>query len=367
MGKRLFTKSFGTYCVMWNFGSGKTSWTFLDLLSYDKNKTYIIGNVPYSFVDKMYDTPEELNVILKSIINYCKITNRDIKKYYDERFKYKDIVLIVDEAHRYFDARNWKMYSDELDVVLSQCRKRNIQVFFISQRLKRVDLNIRRLSDFIVRYWKFRKPILPQSEFVNRFIYSNEWDLADIQWDDAKTYIMNWEQKKAELDDALITKSFFLPLFKLFGFMPFKSNRWKLASEYYNTLYICWLDMRFVNAADPFLQEILVKPQDWQVPKADTEKIKADIEKLIPTFYSLRKKLNAKWYDRSNLIQRRSSSSEWGIEFPRRIIKPRNGFILSGSWVDNSWTSKSDLHSDNWWWGSRPQVQPPITVRSKSL
>lgn len=52
--------------------------------------------------------------------------------------------------------------------------------------------------------------------------------------------------------------------------------------------------MRFVNAADPFLQEILVKPQDWKIPKTDTEKIEANIEKLIPTFYSLRKKLNAK-------------------------------------------------------------------------
>ena len=137
---------------MGNYGSGKTSGTFLDLLNYPKEKTLIIGNIPYSFVDIMYDTIEELDTILNSIVNYCKITNRDIKKYYLERFKYKDIVLVVDEAHLYFDARKWKQYSDMLDVILSQCRKRNIKCFFMSQRLKRVDLNIRRLSDFVVRY-----------------------------------------------------------------------------------------------------------------------------------------------------------------------------------------------------------------------
>lgn len=354
MWKRLFTKSFGTYCVMGNFGSWKTSWTFLDLTSYDKNKTYIIANVPYSFVDKMYDTPEELNVILKSIINYCKITNRDIKKYYDERFKYKDIVLIVDEAHRYFDARNWKMYSDELDVVLSQCRKRNIQVFFISQRLKRLDLNIRRLSDFIVRYWKFKKPILPSSEFVNRFIYSNEWDLADIQGDDAKTYIMNGESKKSELDDALITKSFFLPLFNLFWFKPFKSEWWMLASEYYNTLYICWLDCKFVNASDPFLKEILVKTENWIPPKSK-------IEKLIPTFYSLWEKINAKWYYRSNSLQ----DGNWSGNSFWRTIKPRTWFILE--WTNDTWGDRSNLSDHNWWWDSRLEIKPAFTIRTKSL
>lgn len=364
---RLFTKSYGTYCVMWNYGSGKTSGTFLDLTSYDKNKTYIIANVPYSFVDKMYDTPEELNLILRSIINYCKITNKDIKKYYDERFKYKDIVLIVDEAHRYFDARNWKMYSDELDVVLSQCRKRNIQVFFISQRLKRLDINIRRLSDFIVRYRKFRKPILPWSEFVNRFIYSNEWDLADIQGDDAKTYIMNGEQKKSELDDALITKSLFLPLFKLFGFIPFKTGWGKLSSEYYNTLYICGLDCKFVNVNDPFLKDILVKTENWEIPQSKNEKVAFKIERIIPTFYSIYKKLNAKWYYGSNSLQEWDANlrrSSWGVI---RVIKPRNWFILEWGRTNDVGELGSNVSNNNGWWSGRPQIKPAFTIRTKSL
>lgn len=339
MEKKLFTQPYGTYSIMGNFWSGKTSGTFLDVSLYDKNKTYIIGNVPYSFVDQMYDTPEELNVILNSIINYCKITNRDIKKYYDERFKYKDIVLIVDEAHRYFDARKWKMYSDELDVVLSQCRKRNIQAFFISQRLKRVDLNIRRLSDFTVRYWKYKKPILPKCEFVDRFIYSNEWDIADIQGDDAKTYIMNAENAQAELEKSLIDKQDFKPLKVIFGQKIHNSKRWIMKNEYYNTLYICWLDMKFVNAADPFLDKIKVDPKFRPQPKTKAEKI-------IPTFYSLWKKINAKWYDWSNSFQK----SGWF--WKPRIIKPRNGFFPECWRVINSWINRSNLSNNNWWWSS---------------
>lgn len=293
----MFGKRFWVYCVMGNYGSGKTSGTFLDLLSYPKEKTLIIGNIPYSFVDLMYDTIEELDTILNSIVNYCKITNRDIKKYYLERFKYKDIVLVVDEAHLYFDARKWKQYSDMLDVILSQCRKRNIKCFFMSQRLKRVDLNIRRLSDFVVRYSRTWIPILPNSQSVERIVYSNEWDLADIQWDEAKTYIMNSEKVKDSMEASILEKSSFKPLKSIFGRFPYKDKRWELEKEAYNSLYIAGLDSKYCNENDPFLKKVLVDPQYRPIPKNA-------YEKYIPTFYSLYKKINV----RSNSIQTRT----WG-------------------------------------------------------
>ena len=49
---RVFWKSFGTYCVMWNFGSGKTSWTFNELSKYDKKKTSIPGKPRMLIVHK---------------------------------------------------------------------------------------------------------------------------------------------------------------------------------------------------------------------------------------------------------------------------------------------------------------------------
>lgn len=296
----MFGQDFWVYSVMWNYGSGKTSWTFLDLCFLDKNMNLIISNIPYSFVDIHYDTKEELNKILDSIINYCKITNRDIKKYYNERFKYKNIILVVDEAHLYFDARAYKDYSKDLDCVLTQCRKRNIQSFFISQRLKRIDINIRRLTDFVIRYDRYSMPVLLNTEFVNRYIYTNEWALADIQWDDSKTYIMSSDWKQNELEPVPYDKEKFSPLTRLFWRYYINNKKWKPLGEKWNTLYIAGLDSKFVNLNDPFLEKIKVNSEFR--PKPKTLK-----EELIPTFYSLSSKIYDYLKPWSNSIQ------SWGF------------------------------------------------------
>lgn len=296
----MFGQDFWVYSVMWNYGSGKTSWTFLDLCFLDKNTNLIISNIPYSFVDIHYDTKEELNKILDSIINYCKITNRDIKKYYNERFKYKNIILVVDEAHLYFDARAYKDYSKDLDCVLTQCRKRNIQSFFISQRLKRIDINIRRLTDFVIRYDRYSMPVLLNTEFVNRYIYTNEWALADIQWDDSKTYIMSSDWKQNELEPVPYDKEKFSPLTRLFWRYYINNKKWKPLGEKWNTLYIAGLDSKFVNLNDLFLEKIKVNSEFR--PKPKTLK-----EELIPTFYSLSSKIYDYLKPWSNSIQ------SWGF------------------------------------------------------
>ena len=296
----MFGQDFWVYSVMWNYGSGKTSWTFLDLCFLDKNTNLIISNIPYSFVDIHYDTKEELNKILDSIINYCKITNRDIKKYYNERFKYKNIILVVDEAHLYFDARAYKDYSKDLDCVLTQCRKRNIQSFFISQRLKRIDINIRRLTDFVIRYDRYSMPVLLNTEFVNRYIYTNEWALADIQWDDSKTYIMSSDWKQNELEPVPYDKEKFSPLTRLFWRYYINNKKWKPLGEKWNTLYIAGLDSKFVNLNDPFLEKIKVNSEFR--PKPKTLK-----EELIPTFYLLSSKIYDYLKPWSNSIQ------SWGF------------------------------------------------------
>ena len=291
----MFGKNFGVYCVMGNFWSGKTSWTFLDLSKVDKRKTYIIANVKYSFVDKFFNTPKDLSLVLDSVINYCKITNKDIKKYYEEREKYKDIILVVDEAHLYFDSRNWKNYSSSLDVILSQCRKRNIKVLFISQRLKRVDLNIRRLADFVIRYRRERKPIFIGFEWVKRFIYSNEGDLADIQGDDQRTYITNGENPQLnDIEKSEVDKNFFTPLFRWSLWKlkrePFAWEWSAIADQKHLSLYISWLDSDWVNEYDPFLKDIIVKEEIIEPLKIQKSKnyltiFQEKIKKYCPTFY----------------------------------------------------------------------------------
>ena len=228
----MFGKNFGVYCVMGNFWSGKTSWTFLDLSKVDKRKTYIIANVKYSFVDKFFNTPKDLSLVLDSVINYCKITNKDIKKYYEEREKYKE-----------------------------------------------------------------RKPIFIGFEWVKRFIYSNEWDLADIQGDDQRTYITNGENPQVnDIEKSEVDKNFFTPLFRWSLWKlkrePFASEWSAIADQKHLSLYISGLDDERVNERDPFLKEILVEEiqeinDPVQIPKSENYLIifQEKIKKYCPTFY----------------------------------------------------------------------------------
>ena len=317
----MFGQDFGVYTVMGNYWSWKTSWTFLDLCFLDKNTNLIISNIPYSFVDIHYDTKEELNKILDSIINYCKLTNRDIKKYYDERFKYKNIILVNDEAHLYFDARAYKEYSKDLDCVLTQCRKRNIQSFFISQRLKRVDINIRRLADFVIRYNRYSVPVFLNTEYVERSIYTNEGALSDLQWDDSKTYIMNSDWKQSELEPTPYDREKFTPLTRLFWRYYINNKKWEPLGEKWNTLYIAGLDSKFVNLNDPFLEKIKVKSEFR--PKPKTLK-----EELIPTFYSLYSKINDYLKPGSDSVQKWAFRS-WNLT-GATIFSNRT--ILSWGW-----------------------------------
>jgi hypothetical protein len=113
-------------------------------------------------VDLFYSLPDELYAIIENLEKWIRATNDDVETYYLSQFDYKNIVLIVDEAHLYFNARKRDKggLMERLDVILTQCRKRNIKIFFISQRMKRVDINIRRMTDFVIRYKKRSIPIL---------------------------------------------------------------------------------------------------------------------------------------------------------------------------------------------------------------
>lgn len=206
---------------MGNFWSWKTFGTFLEVAQLDKEKNFIIANVPYKFVDLFYSLPDELYAIIENLEKWIRATNDDVETYYLSQFDYKNIVLIVDEAHLYFNARKRDKggLMERLDVILTQCRKRNIKIFFISQRMKRVDINIRRMTDFVIRYKKRSIPIL-WIQRSTRTVYENQWDLADIQGDDSKTYVMNGEswQFKTDIEKSEIESSQFLPLLKLFWF-----------------------------------------------------------------------------------------------------------------------------------------------------
>lgn len=288
----MITKQYGVYSVMGNFGSWKTFWTFLEISQLDKEKNFIIANVPYKFVDLFYSKAEELYKIIESLEEWIKRTNNDVLSYYFSKWQFKNIVIIVDEAHLYFNARKWDKggLMERLDVILTQCRKRNIKIFFISQRLKRVDINIRRMTDFVIRYKRKSIPIL-WIQRSTRNVYENEWDLADIQGDDSKTYVMNKDTNSfwTDIEKSKLESSQFLPLLRIFRLpigkrlsqWQFKNFQW----EAHNSFFISGLPVWWTRT----------KIEDWDLEVVERpltereEKIKAWIAKNLPGLVKLLK------------------------------------------------------------------------------
>lgn len=285
-------KQFWVYSVMGNFGSGKTFWTFLEISQLEKEKNFIIANVPYRFVDLFYSKPEELYKIIEAIEAWVLKTNDNVESYYLSRVYYKNIILVVDEAHLYFNARKWDKWGlmERLDILLTQCRKRNIKIFFISQRLKRVDINIRRMTDFVIRYKLRRIPILWIQRSM-KTVYENEWDLADIQGDDSKTYVMNSEswKTKTDIEKSEMQSDLFLPLLKIFWFPvgkrlsqgQFKNFEWEAHNSYFiSGLPTSWTRTKFTESE--------LKKEERPLTYREYQ-IKCWISKNLPTLVKLLK------------------------------------------------------------------------------
>lgn len=223
---------------MWNFGSGKTFGTFLELFKLDKERTYIIANVPYSVVDHYYSTTEDLLNVFDVLWEYSIKTNEQVKSFYNNRWAIKDIVLIVDEAHLYLWARESLTKAsilNQLKTIFTQCRKRKIRVVFITQRLTQIDIYVRRLADYVEEY-EFNK--FANIERVKWRLYLNKWDVADIETD-TTTKFTNGEAKTYK-EDAFITSSFFRPLTSILElFVLFSSAYRRILLEEYQTYHIC--------------------------------------------------------------------------------------------------------------------------------
>lgn len=345
-------KLYGVYSVMGNFWSWKTFGTFLEVAQLDKEKNFIIANVPYKFVDLFYSLPDELYAIIENLEKWIRATNDDVETYYLSQFDYKNIVLIVDEAHLYFNARKRDKggLMERLDVILTQCRKRNIKIFFISQRMKRVDINIRRMTDFVIRYKKRSIPIL-WIQRSTRTVYENQWDLADIQWDDSKTYVMNSEswQFKTDIEKSEIESSQFLPLLKLFWFPigrrlasgQLDKFRW----EAHNSYFISGLPTHWIaTQVDETDLQRVERPLTYRELK-----IRNRIHKNLPTLVKLLWSKNVKngytnWSSVGfNQECGPSSSTEWDSE----------ANILSADWM-KLWTVS--IYSES--------VNPPKRIES---
>ena len=235
---------------MWNFGSMKTFSQQLAMYEMSKDKVFVISNVPYIRNDWFYSSVEDLVHLFEVLDEWCQETNYDIQEYALHRARNKDIYIIVDEAHRYFDSRSALLKWNNMEYVhnvLTQSRKRNIRFVAITQRLTSIDIRIRRLADYVEEYKKWSFLWLYR---VRHSVYENRGDLADIETDNTVRIASDWSVNTLK-DESKLYSEFFAPwtMFLQFGMLFSKAYR-EIAKEYYNTYYICWLQDRNVDDFD---------------------------------------------------------------------------------------------------------------------
>lgn len=232
---------FGLSCVMWNFGSWKTFSEQLKMYETKESQVFVISNVPYMRCDRFFSSESDLIEVFDVLDRWCEKTNYDVENYAKFRKNYKDIYIIIDEAHRYFDSRSsllkWNNL-EKMNNVLTQCRKRNIRIVAITQRLTMIDIRFRRLADYVEEYkrWSFIGLY-----WVKHSVYENRWDLADIETDNTVRVASDWSVNTLK-DDSKLYSEFFTPLtigLQMFALMSPAYRR--ILKEYYNTYYICAL------------------------------------------------------------------------------------------------------------------------------
>lgn len=278
---------------MWNFGSGKTFWTFWDMYDAPKQTTYIIANVPYSIVDHYYSTVDDLLNVFEVLEEYSIISNSDLENFYDARDYMKDILLIVDEAHLYLGAREsltkqsilWK-----LKVIFTQCRKRKIRIVFITQRLTQIDIYVRRLSDYVEEY-NMRNFL--GFEIDKKTVYLNKWDVVDIETDQSVKITSSWEAQTIK-EETKIYSEYFRPLTSFLELLcMFKKSYRDIIKEEYCTYHICgYKDERvkpltiakLLHWLKVQLTDEQKKKQEAYLKKKQEDKNKTRFQKYLPTF-----------------------------------------------------------------------------------
>lgn len=146
-------KEYWMRIVTGDFWAGKTKNLYQDAFLWKQKYPdwLLIANIPYDFVDLHFSSKEDLDKIIEFINLYIQATNTF------DRFKEKDfpyIRIVIDEAHLYFFSRDFKSMNKTHLLMLTQCRKRYIQVDFITQELAQLDVFMRRLMPYVMNYEK---------------------------------------------------------------------------------------------------------------------------------------------------------------------------------------------------------------------
>lgn len=214
--------------VTGSFGSGKTKNTYREaFLRKQKNPDWIlIANTPYENIDgtPLVDIPFSSKKDLQNVLSYLFIyldqtnTNIILKDQY-----FPPIRLIVDEAHLYYFSRDFKSFDMEMMTILTQCRKRMVTMYFITQELSQIDKFLRRLAPEVIMYTKWPLNLVYKSLYY--FKSTEKSDISDeYNVEEISSRIVWW--------DKLV--------------LWFNKDLQTFFDQRYLTNYVCWLSSLFI-------------------------------------------------------------------------------------------------------------------------
>lgn len=233
------TKNYWLNIITWNFGSWKTFklWTVLYDLKEQNPNVCIISNVPRSITDIMYNSIDDFQMVLEHMYMFYEETNQDFNTYDSTR---KDIVLIMDESQIYFPAR-WfadkkqKELREKLTIILTQCRKRYTKIYCAVQRTKMLDINFRRLADYIRFCEKYTRFGI---NLARLYIFECSWAIDDLIGDDWDLFSSEEKLMEMDINNWAISRHLTDVLNNL---MVITHPKRKLWSEKNVTKHISWL------------------------------------------------------------------------------------------------------------------------------
>lgn len=228
---------FGATMITWNFWAWKTFWTFYEIYKQAlKNPDYlVIANLPYKITWIYFNSFNDLCKLIDYMYRYFTLSNDEI----NDLQKYKNVIFVIDEVHLYFPARqsmdkSRALIRNKLNTVITQCRKRNIKFWFITQRAQKTDIEFRRLADFI---WFYKFNRFFWMPFNRLSIIKSGGGLSDLIWEDWTTWENEEELKKDIVYSWIASHNtfFFRKEIKMLH------KDWALWSEKNLTNHICWI------------------------------------------------------------------------------------------------------------------------------
>lgn len=271
-----------------DFGSGKTFWLGAELYDQKMSNSDIclIANVPRWITDIYYNSVEDFKLLIDYLYRFYAETNSDTKKY-DKHWK--DIILVMDEAQIYFPARGFadkdkKELWEKLIIVLTQCRKRYTKFWFATQRTKMVDLNFRRLADYIW-YFSIMENALFKVSKLN--VYQCGGGVSDLLWEDGVT----WENED-QLEESNVYHGYWKHNTTLMdSILKIRHPFWGLRQEKHVTKHISWLFGNYFNMSyEEFKHKLYLTVYD--VPQ-----IEIFNQDRIPILQYWHKLVDYDWFD----------------------------------------------------------------------